>query len=153
MFFQTHTHTPCFSELVCYIAERSSKQSPQRHSALLPANSSKSCPWSGEVGGRSGLEKPTKQVASDSWFLFFFFFLCFALWSVRRGPLHCTSDIVFWLLWLSVNLWASSVDKMWALQITSHDSHLAGVQRGCVLVSQRSKPHTSFCQHGNRYHL
>ncbi len=70
----THTHTPCFSELVCYIAERSSKQSPQRHSALLPESSSKSCPWSGEVGGQ--------QVASDCWFKE----MCFVLRSINRHP-------------------------------------------------------------------
>lgn len=52
MFPHKGAHTPCFSELVCYIAERSSKHSPQRHSALLPESSSKSCPRSGEVGGQ-----------------------------------------------------------------------------------------------------
>ena len=46
------THTACFLDSACYIAERSSKQSPQRHSAVLPESSSKSCPCSGEVGGQ-----------------------------------------------------------------------------------------------------
>lgn len=49
---KTHKLSLCFSVWLFYIAKRSSKHSPQRLSALLPENSSKSWPWSGVVGGQ-----------------------------------------------------------------------------------------------------
>lgn len=138
----THTHTPCFSELVCYIAERSSKQSPQRHSALLPASNSKSCPWSGEVGGqlwfweagqaRSCIrlliwnKKKEKKV------------FC-TLKRTSQSPYHTYLSaqwaVLFSLIRLSVHLWALSfVLSRSNLEIPIWLEHKGG--RGWVRVSQ-----------------
>lgn len=61
-FPHSDTHTlACISDLLCHIAERSSKH--RRHSALLPGScSSKSCPWSGVVGGQLWLRQASHSI-------------------------------------------------------------------------------------------
>lgn len=63
------THTlVCVPELLCHIAERSSKH--RRHSAPLPGScSSKSCPWSDVVGGQLLLGQATQSSCMTAGYL------------------------------------------------------------------------------------
>lgn len=131
----THTHTPCFSELVCYIAERSSKQSPQRHSALLPASNSKSCPWSGEVGGQLWFGEAGQARSC----------IRLLVWNKkkkeRKSVLHTEENIVVPVPHLPVCAVSRALfshkalcsfvglNEICALQIKSGNSHLTGTQK------------------------
>lgn len=162
MFPHKYTYTPCFSELVCYIAERSSKQSPQRHSALLPASNSKSCPWSGEVGGQLWFGEAGQARSC----------IRLLVWNKkkkkRKSVLHTEENIVVPVPHLPVCAVSRALfshkalcsfvglNEICALQIESGNSHLTGTQKGERLsasftASKSWQCAVIFCQRVNNH--